>query len=93
MKRTILITAAIGVACAGLAGCSDKAMEPYRDAKVVHKYNQPGVETYANADGFSNVSEFCDAHGNRIVVAFHSDSAYAAITAIPADPSCKVGAK
>jgi hypothetical protein len=90
-KRPIILTTAIaaGAILLGVAaGCTQKTQEPYRDAKVTHRYSNPGVETYANADGFSNVAEFCDAHGNRIVIAFHGDGAYSAITAIPTDPSC-----
>ena len=88
MNRTKKIAAAVaGLALAGLSLTGCKATEPFKDAPVGNRV-VPDVEVYQNADGFSNVSEFCDKHGNRIVVAFHNDGAYAAITAIPADPSC-----
>jgi hypothetical protein len=85
-KTALILTSLAIVASVGLTGC--KATEPFHDAPVSNRWNQP-VEVYENADGFSNVAEFCDKHGNRIVVAFHSDGAYAALTAIPNDPSCK----
>lgn len=87
-----LIVAA--VACFSIAAviatstaCGGKAVEPFNDAPV-------GVQNKAPADGinfpdgFSNVSTKCD-HGNRVYVAFHGNSAYAAIAVVAGDPTCK----
>lgn len=82
----ILAVAAAFVFVATVSGCTQKAREPFRDAPTSTRDTSP-VELYDNADGFSNWSEKCDRHGNRVFVAFHGDSAYTAITAIP-DPTC-----
>lgn len=84
---TLLAVAIAALAfVAFVAGCSQKAQEPFRDAPTSTRDTSP-VELYDNADGFSNWSEKCDRHGNRVFVAFHGDSAYTAITAIP-DSTC-----
>ena len=87
MSKKTLAVSLVALVLAGLSLTGCKATAQFQDAPVTNRYKQP-VEVYDNADGFSNVSEFCDKHGNRIIVAFHGDSAYSAITAIPNDPSC-----
>lgn len=88
-RRTATVIAAIAVLLAvafGIGACSQKAQEPFRDAPTSSR-DHSAAEVYDMPDGFSNFSEKCDHHGNRVFVAFHSNSAYAAITAIP-DPTC-----
>ena len=68
-----------------LAGCG-KFVEPYNDAPV-NGQNKGAAEVVNMPDGFSNVATKCD-HGNRIYVAYHGDSAYAAIAVVPNDPTC-----
>lgn|GEM_PF-1489061 len=68
-----------------LGGC-EKLAEPFNDAPRGIENNAP-ADIITNPDGFSNVATKCD-HGNRLYVAFHGDSAYAAITVVPADPTC-----
>lgn len=87
-RTAMLLLAAAGalVLLATVAGCSQKQQEQFRDAPTSAR-DTSAVEMYDNADGFSNWSEKCDRHGNRVFVAFHSDSAYAAITAIK-DATC-----
>jgi hypothetical protein len=68
------------------AGCSQKQQEQFRDAPISTR-DRSASEVYDSPDGFSNWSEKCDHHGNRVFIAFHSDSAYAAIAAVP-DAAC-----
>jgi hypothetical protein len=84
MKK-ILIIATAGLTLF-LSGCG-KAAEPFNDAPVSGE-NTGAAEKINMPDGFSNVATKCD-HGNRIYVAFHGDSAYAAIAVVPNDPSCE----
>jgi hypothetical protein len=90
-RTAILMLAAIGalLLVTFVAGCSQKQQEQFKDAPTGARDTTP-VEVYDNGDGFSNWSEKCDKHGNRVFVAFHSDGAYAAITAIK-DPTCATG--
>lgn len=89
-----MVAVAVGVLIAtvillfALAGCG-KTAEPFNDAPVSGENTGP-AEKINMPDGFSNVSTKCD-HGNRIYVAFHGDSAYAAIAVVAADPSCANG--
>jgi hypothetical protein len=85
MKKVAVLLAAVALAVT-LTGCG-KAMEPYNDAPVGTQ-NTGKADVINFPDGFSNVSTKCD-HGNRVYVAFHADSAYAAIAVVPQDPSCK----
>jgi PBP1b-binding outer membrane lipoprotein LpoB len=71
-----------------LAGCGSKAQEPFKDAPGSSVVNQTPADKILMPDGFSNITTKCD-HGNRIYVAFHGDSAYAAIAVVPQDPTCK----
>lgn len=70
-----------------LNGCG-KAAEPFNDAPVSGSQNSTPADKISMPDGYSNVATKCD-HGNRIYVAFHNDSAYAAIAIVAADPTCK----
>lgn len=73
-----------------LAGCDlgDKITEPYQDAPRTGHINSNGADIITNPDGFSNVATKCD-HGNRLYVAFHSNSPYAGIAVVAQDPTCK----
>lgn len=70
-----------------LGACSGKASEPFKDADRGATNTAP-ADTINMPDGFSNVATKCD-HGNRVYVAFHNNSPYAAITVVPQDPTCK----
>jgi hypothetical protein len=85
-RRIFAVAAAAILAAITLSGC--KATEPFQDAPVANRDKSP-AEVYDMPDGYSNFAEKCDKHGNRIVVVFHNDGAYAGVTAIPNDPSCK----
>lgn len=65
---------------------TSKVAEPYDDAGV-SQHLTGEAQVASMPDGFSNWADKCDNHGHRVFVAFHSDSPYAAITAI-SDPSC-----
>jgi hypothetical protein len=80
--------AAVALVAAGalaLAGCS-KATEVFNDAPINSKNDLP-ADVYSMPDGFSNVASKCDGKGHRIFVAYHGDSAYAAIAVID-DATC-----
>lgn len=75
----------------GLAGCDfsdNKASEPFKDAPRSHVNNGSPMDVVRGSDGFTNVGTKCD-HGNRLYVAYHGDSAYAAIAVVGQDPTCK----
>lgn len=70
-----------------LTACGDKAKEQFQDSGIKERY-KAYVQVYDNADGFSNVSEFCDNGGNMIIVPFHEDQPYTAVAVIPNDKRC-----
>ena len=76
----------IGLAGAGLSGCSQKSFERLRDAPIKGRNDKP-AEVLQMPDGFSNVAHKCDGHGNRVYVAFKGDENRSAI-AVVRDPSC-----
>jgi hypothetical protein len=84
-KRAALVAAGIAVLF-GVTGCS-KYTEPWNDAKIEKKYDDP-AEVYSMPDGFSNVATKCDVHGNRIYVVYHGDNAYGSVDVVANDPSC-----
>lgn len=88
-KTRILAAAAMAAAALTLAGCSQKAQEPFRDAPVSGHQSSP-AEVIEMPDGFSNIADKCDGHGHRVYVVFHSDGSYGSVAAI-ADPSCPGG--
>ena len=85
MKRTVKLTLVVTALTLTLSGCG-KLVEPYNDANVSGQ-NRGAAEVVNMPDGFSNVATKCD-HGNRIYVAYHGNSAYAAIAVVPSDPTC-----
>ncbi len=89
-KLTIGATLLVGVLAlfGTTAAACDKVSEPWNDAKRSGVTNEDPVDVVTNADGFSNVSTKCD-HGNRLYIAYHGDSAYAAIAVVPQDPTCR----
>ena len=85
-RKIRLALAAVAVAAVLAAvGCS-KATETFNDAPVNSKNDLP-ADVYSMPDGFSNVASKCDGKGHRIFVAYHGDSAYAAIAVID-DAAC-----
>jgi hypothetical protein len=84
--RTALIAAAV-LAAIGLTGCDTKTSEPFKDAPRSHVNNGVPMDVVRGSDGFSNLGTKCD-HGNRVYVAYHGDSAYAAVAVVPQDPTC-----
>jgi hypothetical protein len=68
-------------------GCA-KYMEPFKDAPRSGVENGTPADLVRMSDGFSNVATKCD-HGNRLYVAYHGDSKYAAVDVVANDPTCK----
>ncbi|MCQ9178717.1 hypothetical protein KMT30_06665 [Streptomyces sp. IBSBF 2953] len=75
------------VALLGLAGCNDKHAEPFKDAPRSGHDNGQAADLIRMPDGFSNAATKCD-HGNRLYIAYHGDSTYAALAVVGADPTC-----
>lgn len=69
-----------------LSGCSDKAREPFRDAPVGARNEQP-ADLFMMPDGFSNLAAKCDGTA-RVYTLYHGDSAYGAGFASPNHPKC-----
>lgn len=81
----------VALATIALAGCSDKAREPYRDAPRTSQSNNAPAEVITMPDGFSNVAFKCNGT-DGVYSAFHGDDKYAAVSVVPNDKSC-AGAK
>lgn len=89
-RRRTAAAALVTIAVLALtaASCSDnKASEPFKDAPRSGVNNGAPMDVVRGSDGFSNVGTKCD-HGNRVYVAYHGDSPYAAIAVVPNDPTC-----
>lgn len=86
LGRSLIAVAALGLLA---TGCSEKAREQFRDAPRSGETNRNAADVITMPDGFSNIATKCD-HGNRVYVAFHGDSAYASLSVVAADPSCRV---
>lgn len=92
-RRTAALAAALtAIAALTLAGCDNKASEPFKDAPRSGVNNGTPMDVVRGSDGFSNVGTKCD-HGNRVYVAYHGDSPYAAIAVVPQDPTCAGAAR
>ncbi|MFC7550048.1 hypothetical protein [Plantactinospora sp. GCM10030261] len=85
-RKGLAVSLAIAVTLI-VAGCS-KITEPFNDAPRSNTTNSTPADVITFPDGFSNASTKCD-HGNRLYVAYHGDSPYAAIAVVPNDPSCR----
>ena len=86
MKRILIPV----VAALALAGCSEKAQEPWRDAPTADERNDDPAVIIEMPDGFSNMATKCD-HGNRVYVAYKGDDNRAALAVVPDDPTCGAG--
>ena len=86
-KRVVGGVVVATLALVGLAGCGDKATEPFKDAPRSGSDNNLPADIVRMPDGFSNAATKCD-HGNRIYSAFKGDSNRASIAVVPKDPSC-----
>ncbi len=89
-RRAAVLSAAAVLALT--AGCGiDKAAEPFRDAPVAGHDDRP-ADIINLPDGFSNVATKCDGP-NRLYVAYHGDSGYAAVAVVAGDPRCTKAAQ
>jgi len=86
--RTVAILVATLLALGfGATACGAKFTEPFKDAPRSRVDNGDPADLIRFPDGFSNAATKCD-HGNRVYVAYHGDSAYAALAVVPGDPTC-----
>ncbi|MEU3285594.1 hypothetical protein [Streptomyces longwoodensis] len=88
MRRLAFLGASLAAGVLVLTGCDNKASEPFHDAPRSHVNNDAPMDVVNGSDGFSNVGTKCD-HGNRLYVAYHGDSAYAAVAVVAQDPTCE----
>jgi hypothetical protein len=86
-RTVVAALTAIAVLSLTAESCDNKISEPYKDAPRSHVNNGAPMDVVRGSDGFSNVGTKCD-HGNRIYVAYHGDSPYAAVAVVPQDPTC-----
>ena len=87
-RNLALAFAGVGALLAASACSFDKVTEPFQDAPRTGTVNNGTADVITMPDGFSNVSTKCD-HNNRLYVAFHGDSPYAAFSVVADDPTCK----
>ena len=89
MKRTAITAAVLALSVATLTGCGlgGKVTEPYQDASIGNRNNEP-ADVGTMPDGFSNYASKCDRPGIRVYVIFKGDYPYGALSPI-ADPTCK----
>lgn len=89
ISRTLTAAGTTAVLALTLTGCNvggDKVNEPFKDAPRAAT-NSGAADIVTMPDGFSNVAAKCDGP-NRVYVAFHKNSPYAAITVVANDPRC-----
>ena len=86
-RRRTLAAAVAAVTLLTLAGCSAKGTEPFKDAPRSSNDNGQPADLVRMPDGFSNAATKCD-HGNRLYIAYHGDSPYAALAVVADDPTC-----
>ena len=87
-KRIVVAVVGAGVAVAALAGCGNKASQPWKDSPRSGYVNHDPADLIEMPDGFSNLADKCD-HGNRVYVLYHGDSTYGSTFVVPQDPTCK----
>lgn len=85
MKKRIVLGIAASALVLGV-GCSQKSVEPFRDAPTGAR-NNGAADLMSFPDGFSNVAAKCDGP-NRVYVAFKGDANRAAIAVVANDPRC-----
>lgn len=90
MKRKALsaLAGTIAVAVVLSIGACAKAVEPFKDAPRSKVDNGAPADLIRMPDGVSNIFTKCDGHGNRLFVAYHGNSPYAAIAVAAQDPTC-----
>ncbi len=86
-KIHLVVAGSVAAVALTLAGCGDKFVEPFKDAPRSAVVNNNPAATITMPDGFSNAGTKCD-NGNRLYVAYHGDSGYAALAVVPANPTC-----
>lgn len=87
MRKRVGRAAVLAAVVLGLAGCSQKAREPFRDASVGGRNEDPArILTFP--DGFSNISGKCDGT-NMVYSAYKGDNNRSSIAVVPNDPRCR----
>jgi ABC-type amino acid transport substrate-binding protein len=86
MRTRLLAAAGTALLALTLAGCTDKAAEPFKDAPRAAT-NSGAADIVTMPDGFNNVASKCDGP-NRIYTTYHGDSPYGSIAVVPGDPRC-----
>lgn len=92
MRKPRVITGVVAFAGAAViagtvAGCSQKAQEPFRDSSVSSHSSAP-ARVIEYPDGFANIAAKCDGP-NMVYSPFHGDGPDASPAVAPNDPRCK----
>lgn len=87
-KMQLAAAGLVALAALSLTSCDNKLTEPFKDAPRSGIDNNTPMDVVNGSDGFSNLGTKCD-HGNRVYVAYHGNSNYAAVAVVPQDPTCK----
>lgn len=87
MYKRVGRVAALAAVVLSMAGCGQKAREPFRDASVAGRNEDP-ARVISFPDGFSNLSGKCDGP-NMVYSAFKGDNNRASIAVVPNDPRCR----
>lgn len=92
-RTAVLILAALAALAfvVTVAGCSNKAQQPFNDAPRTATQNSGPAQIIAMPDGFNNAASKCDGP-NRVYTLYHGDSSYGSMAVVANDPRC-TGAK
>lgn len=85
VKIKIVVMAAAALV---MTGCTQKALEQYKDAPRATEVDKSPARVLVNPDGFSNVAMKCDGP-NMVYVLFKGDAAYGGVAVAPNDPRCR----
>lgn len=85
-KNLIAAGAIVGAVMLTSSGCMDKAVEPYRDAKVGARDDRP-AKVFTMPDGFNNFAFKCN-ETTGVYTLYHADAKYGGISTVANDPAC-----
>jgi hypothetical protein len=88
MRRRIGRAAVLATVVLSLAGCSQKAREPFRDAPTSPERNNGPARVIEFPDGFSNMAAKCDGP-NMVYSPYKGENNRTAIAVAPNDPRCR----
>lgn len=87
MKNRIIACTSLALLALTLTACGTKGLEPFKDAPVGGRVNEPAV-IGEMPDGFGNWARTCDGT-TAVYTLFHHDSAYGGVAVVANSPECK----